>query len=183
MKIRDVVTTLAFVTSVSSPVRADDIAPVGMSGVMVGSRVRLTAPTVLQGKLQGAITAMDEKAVVLAADSGVPVVVPREAITSLDVSAGRKKNALKGTVIGAAAGAVLMLVAAPVDPNNCGVDSPNVCSRGQGVGIGAVGGAVWGVLIGSFIKTDRWMHAPTGSWRVDVKPAPRGASVSMSLSF
>lgn len=184
MKMRAAVAILVLATNVHHPVHADDIAPVGSGGFMVGSRVRLTAPGILERhRLQGVVVAMDESAMTLAADSGVPVVVPRAAITSLDVSAGRKRRTLKGAVLGAAGTGLFLAVAAPVDPNDCGAESPNFCSHGQALAIGAAGGAVWGALIGSFLKTDRWIHSPSGGWRVDVRPARYGGSVSISLLF
>ena len=76
-------------------------------------------------------------------------------ITSLEVSLGRKRNTIRGLVIGAASG-VLIGVIAPVDPNNCGYYSDNFCSREKALLGGVVGGGGLGAGIGALIKSDRW---------------------------
>jgi hypothetical protein len=178
---RAVVAILA-VSALAGAGRADADEGAGLP-VMVGSRVRISAPSLVKGDhIQGVIAAIDGDSATVSTESGVPVVVAREAVGSFEVSIGRKRNTLKGAAIGAVVGAALGF-AMHVDPQNCGMNSPNACSRGEAIGIGTLGGAAWGAIIGAFVKSDRWVHVPLERWRVDIRPVRGGGRASMSFSF
>lgn len=182
MRNRAIVAILAMVGALSGGIRADAEEGAGLP-VMVGSRVRIFAPSLVQGRrIPGVITAIDEESATVATDTGLPVVVAREAVASLELSMGRKRNTLKGTAIGAVAG-VALGVAATVDPRNCDMNSPNFCSRGEAVRTSIVGGAALGAVIGAFVKSDRWVHVPLERWNVDVRPTRGGGRASISFSF
>jgi len=185
MQVRRLIASLAVAATLAATTApADDAASEGVLGVAVGSRVRIEAPTVLRGgRLLGIVAASDGRSLTLAPDGGVPIVIPREAIETLEVNAGRQHSSfLKGTAIGAGFGALFGTVAT-VDPVNCGDQSANFCSRGQSVGQSAVVGAIVGALVGGLHKTDRWLQVPTGMWRVAVQPVPKGVGGAISVSF
>jgi hypothetical protein len=181
---RAVVAILAMVGSIAGGVRADADESAGPGlPVMVGSRVRISAPALLRGdRIQGVIAAVDRESATVTTDSGVPVVVPRETVASFEVSVGRKRNTLKGTAIGAVAGAAIGVLT-PVDPGRCRADSSYYCSRQEAVGTSILGAAVCGAVIGAFVKSDRWVHVPLDRWSVNVAPLRGGGRASLSLSF
>jgi hypothetical protein len=177
---RAIVLILAMVGALSGGVRADDGA--GLP-VMVGSRVRISAPSLLKGdRIEGVIAAVDGECATVTTGSGVSVVVAREAVATFEVSVGRKRNTLKGTAIGAVAGAAVGVLST-VDPQNCGVNSPNYCSRGEAVRTSILGGGALGAIVGAFVKSDRWVHVPLDRWTFDVRPVRGGGRASLSLSF
>ena len=79
---------------------------VGLSPVVVGSRVRIMAPTAVN-KIEGIVATMDDASLLVSTDDRVPVRVPRQAITRLEVSTGRHRRTLKGLIIGVGIGAGL----------------------------------------------------------------------------
>ena len=77
----------------------------------IGSRVRLEAATVSSKPLIGTIVRQDPTSVVIwhgpsAGPSPGQLVVPRDAITKMEVSSGRQSHAKTGALIGAFAGAI-----------------------------------------------------------------------------
>lgn len=154
-----------------------------LDALTVGSRVRLAAPAALAGRVQGLVLTMDDDALLVGTDHGPPVRVPREAITRLEVSTGRRGRALKGAAIGGAIGGVVF-AGIPreeycVDYVGRGETCP---SRAEMVGTGVVGGALWGLLIGHLVKTDRWSSVPLSGTRVSVAPARARGGWGLSLS-
>jgi len=98
--------------------------------------------------------------------------------TQLEVSTGRHRNAGKGLLIGAASGTALFALIPPC----AGSEAEQPCpTKAQMVGIGAVGGAAWGALIGALIKSDRWTSAPLAPTRLSLAPT-RGRGVKASLT-
>lgn len=128
--------------------------PLSGSPVVVGSRVRIRS-TALQGRPRGLVVAMDDTSLTLSTDGGLPLKLGLASITSLDTSLARKRNTLKGLAAGALAGLIVGSRVA-VDPNNCGPQSTNFCSRGEGItGFSIVFGGL-GAGVGALIKSDRW---------------------------
>jgi hypothetical protein len=147
--------------------------------VTVGSRVRLVAPSLLKGRIEGLVMEMDEKSLLVSSDDRLPVKVFREAITCLEVSTGRHRKTLKGMVIGGSIGALLGI---SFKSDNCD-NAVSICSESLGgaMAFGAVGGAGWGAIIGSLIKHDTWNEVPIDRVRVSLIPT-RGRGVALSLS-
>lgn len=124
------------------------------SVLTVGGRVRVVS-TALKAQVHGAVIAVDDTMVTLAQDDGPPLRIPLQSIAHMDASLGRKRNTLKGLLIGTASFAALGF-AFPVDPNDCGPYSDNLCSRGEAVAGSALVGAALGAGIGALIKSERW---------------------------
>ena len=125
------------------------------SVLTVGSRVRVTALG-FASRPAGMVTALDETSLALAIDDRIPIKVPLASITALETSMGRRRNTIKGLVIGAGAGLLLGLVM-PVDPVTCNdYYSTDFCSREEALFGGTIAFGAIGAGIGALIKTDRW---------------------------
>lgn len=170
-------TALVSILLAPAPAPAEDLA--WGTSVMVGSKVRLLAPGALQGRLQGIVSEMDEKTLVVLQDNR-PVRVSRGAVTRLEVSTGTHRKTVKGMIIGAAIGAALFATEEPSDSCEGAV---TICytSRAGAMAWGAVGGAAWGAGIGALIKKDRW--SPVALERVQLTLGPvRGGGVALGVS-
>jgi len=151
-----------------------------ISPVSVGSRIRIQAPASIQGRIEGTVMAMDETSLLISTNDQRPLTVRRQDIASLEVSAGRQRSAIQGTVIGAIAG--ILLLQTSVRDQCAGNDTACYTDRSRATVDGLVGGAIWGAGIGALIKRDRWMAVPVESVRLSVAPS-RGRGVRLSLSF
>jgi len=105
------------------------------------------------------------------------LVLPLASVTSCEVSRRRKSKVLLGAGIG-----VLLGVSVGVSViSDCG---PGVDCFGAGTIVYApVVGAVLGVLVGAFIKTDRWEEIPLDRLRVSFVPKRDGFALGLSVSF
>jgi hypothetical protein len=126
----------------------------------------------------GTVLAANPQGLVLATRSTpdqVPTVeIPLEAIESLEISLGQRSNTLNGLAYGALGGAVLgaAVVAVSCLAEGCSGDG---ASAGGWIAFGAIvgagGGAVLGLLVGSLVKTETWgIPAPGSSWILQRSP-------------
>jgi hypothetical protein len=153
-----------------------------ISPVTVGSRVRVQAPTFPKGQVEGLVMQMDDKSLLVSADDRIPVRLSRQDITRIEVSTGRKRQWLKGLMIGTSIGGVLGALA-DVTPAGSYCDFC-VNSKGEAVAYGALGGAVWGAGIGALFKADHWNSVPLERVRVSLAPTRgRGVRLSASVAF
>lgn len=135
----------------------------------VGSRVRVVVD---QESVIGVLAAADAAAVTLVVD-GQRLTVPRQSITGMQVSAGRRGRAGEGALLGAVAGLLAGLVSPTDDPGNC--LGAAYCDRGQAVVSSMLGSTLLGAAIGAFIRTDRWVDARvTGGIAVAAGPGAVG---------
>ena len=127
-----------------------------------GTRVRVVAPPVVDGRLTGTVIRVDTYSVLLDAARGSPrpLVIPFEAIESLEVSLGERSNTWKGLGFGALGGALLgaglMGVACAVEG---GCESDGASASGWmafGFVVGAGVGAGVGMIVGSLVRTETW---------------------------
>ena len=149
----------------------------GLGPLVVGSRVRLQAPSVMEGYVEGLVLGIDDDALLIGSDHAPPVRVPHDAVARLEVSAGRRGHALQGMAIGGAVGgAVFGVINAEEYCAEYHSTSPNCPSRAEMVGMGVIGGAAWGLLIGHLTKGDRWRGVPVERLRIGLAPTrTRGA--------
>jgi hypothetical protein len=106
--------------------------------ITAGCRVRLWAPQIVRGRIEGTVASTDAASLVV--DTGGHVLrVSRRAITRLDVGEGRGRQAVRGTMIGAGIGLLGLASGAP--------------------GI-FYSGLVYGAGIGALVKGDRWREVP-----------------------
>lgn len=159
------------------PAEAPAQEPPAASPVTVGTKVRIRAPSVAKGRVEGMVLEIDEKSLLIGVSKDrVPLRVPRQAITQLDVNAGQRGRVLKGMIIGAGVGAASFT--ALLASTDLGPDSGDYAGA---VGIGAVGGGILGAGIGALIKTDRWSPVPLDRVRLSLGPT-RGRGIALSLS-
>lgn len=174
---------LAPMLLLSSEVRSQDL-PATTFPMTVGSRVRLLAPTVAQGRLEGMLVEMSEQSLVVDMGKSRLVSVSRQAITQFEVSRGRHHHALVGMVIGAGVGGALAEVTLG-DRNYC--EAIVVCRtnhRWEALRLGLVAGGVLGAGVGALIKTDRWSPVPLDRVRVSIAPTrERGVGLSVAIGF
>jgi hypothetical protein len=138
--------------------------------VVAGSKVRIEAPAVLAGRFVGTVKEIDDQSVLIEVADQPAIRVPRQAITQLDVSDGRRRQFLQGAMIGAGIGAVLFAIEARAY-SGAGVGGMSAVA-GQAM----VGGAIWGVGIGALIKKDHWIAVPMAPVPVS-STAARGRKV------
>src|SRR5262245_24676890 len=100
-----------------------------------GARARLSTTT-FAGTLEGFVVRNDAESVTVLRRGGGEQVVAASSITRLEISVAKKRQTLKGALFGIAAGAALGFLV-PVDPQDCGAESENACSRGAAVGAAA----------------------------------------------
>jgi len=149
------------------------------TAVVVGSRIRLLAPTAVQERIEGTVMEVDENSILVSTGDQRALRVPRKAVTELEIGTGRHGNAVRGVLIGAAGGAAVFAVVPPC----AGLEPGQTCpTKGQFIGMGAVGGAVSGAIIGHFIKRERWVSVGLASARLNVAPT-RGRSVELSVAM
>jgi hypothetical protein len=135
------------------------------------------------GQLRGVVLAMDEKWLTLGSEGSPPLRVPLASIDRMEHLVGRKRNTVRGVVIGVGAG-VLFGVLMPVDPNDCSTTDDAFCSRGEAVGAGALTGALFGALVGALTHSDVWAPVPTDRVRTSALPARRsGFRAALSVRF
>jgi hypothetical protein len=179
MKLRSTILA-GLLSSVAAPLWAQPAGPALGSVLSVGSRVRLKSDAI-GGEHRGLVVSLDEGALTLASDGGgVPLKLPLASITAADASLGRKRHTLQGAAVGAAVGLALGL-GYSVNPDDCGVNSENFCSRGEALAGGSLGGAGLGALVGALIKTDRWapitLRAANARGRRDARSFGLGVAV------
>lgn len=128
---------------------------------LLGSRVRITAPTVVPGKVTGQVTAFDSaQLVVHDSVSGVDQAFPLRSIQFLEISRGMSRHgsanqraAVMAFVLGGL-GAIGGAVARPTS------------SAGSSAALGGVGGALLGGAIGAAWGTS----TPRERWEWSVRP-------------
>jgi hypothetical protein len=117
-----------------------------------GTRVRVTFAGPV-GSVTGNLQALDDDRITLIDSENLRLSFPRETVTQLEVSQGRKAHWLLGTVLGTVAGALI----GAADPPGC--DADGTCwTRAENIGYTAVGLGLIGALAGALYRTDQWVE-------------------------
>jgi hypothetical protein len=137
--------------------------------------------------LQGFVLRNDARSVTFLRESGGEQTLALSSLTHLDISVSKKRQTLKGALIGAAAGVALGL-ALDVDPNTCNFsDSTAFCSRGEAVGGGVLVGVLVGGVAGFLTQTEQWTPVDLAAWGRQSAPVSRkralGPAVRVAVRF
>jgi hypothetical protein len=108
-------------------------------------------------------------------------------VTRLEVSQGRKSNALKGLLIGSLVGVPIGAVLGFVESESSGeplcTGSTVACAAVGAAAVGVVGGLV-GLGIGAVSKSERWEEVPLDRLRVNIVPQRDGRfALGLSVEF
>ncbi len=157
--------------------------------IETGGRIRVTAPTLGVDKLVGTSVEADATRIrVQADDQASPMTISLADMTRLEVSQGRKSNALKGlligSIVGVSTGAILGLAASLAES----YDNPCADNEVECVAVGAaafgVTGALVGLGIGALLKSERWEEVPLDRLRVNIVPHRDGRfALGLSVAF
>jgi hypothetical protein len=143
-----------------------------------GTRLRVTAPPVTAKPIVGSLVQITEREIILAVSASDRTIVPRANIERVEWSKGRHGHPIKGLLIGAAIGAVVLPVA---------ICAGETCGEGEipvGALVGAGLGALPGVGIGALVKTERWAELPVGNLRVTAEAIPkRGFGLKLTWAW
>ena len=126
-----------------------------------GARVRIEAPGVVAGKLEGTVLSRDNDMVRIGSPSVAPVEIPMNRITSFEISRGKSRWAGvgRGAVIGVPIGLALGLIASTGDEESrivWNAGERDTLSRGEVVAFTTVVSAFWGGVIGAFVPKEKW---------------------------
>jgi hypothetical protein len=125
------------------------------------------------------ISEMDEDSLIIAKGDD-RVRVPRQAITQVEASTGKRRRTRIGMVIGAGIGAVGF---SQYIYESCLSDCGNRWDA-EYILAGAGVGALFGAGIGALLKTDRWSPVPLDQVRISVYPIRgRGVGAVLTVAF
>jgi hypothetical protein len=155
-----------------------------------GTRVRLTAPSIAQGGLVGALLDVDKMTLTLDLGYGKGTrQIPREAITGVEVSRQRgrmHRGAFIGALVGLGAGIALGIArGSDCGPDEYGYlpDTPCFDKRAAVVTASMVTVPV-GVMTGLLVAPrEKWERLGAASWQVSVAPARRGVRAVVRVGF
>jgi hypothetical protein len=142
-----------------------------------GTLVRVTAPSLSRGRIEGRLLSASEHQIVLVLPDSEPRTIPRNAVTKLQWSPGYQRHPIPGAIVGGLLGGAFFgaAVYAMCDAATCSVSLP-------AVGIGAALGALPGAGIGALIRTREWKDAEPSRVQFSIAPV-RGKGVAAKLTL
>lgn len=132
-------------------------------------------------QVTGQLDAWEEDRVALrVSDAAEPMILPRTTIVRLEMSGGRRGNALVGGIVGFVIGGGIGL-AGGLDMVESGFESSSVPM--MVVLVGSVGAAI-GALIGESTKSERWEDVPGDRWRLRLQAdGTGGVAIGVNLGL
>jgi len=171
------------------PVLAALLIPLASAGgqlaeLQPGARIRVRAPAVVAGRVEGTVITRTADSVTMTAPGGPTVHVPLAAMTAAEVSRGRSRRdgALKGLAWGTGIGAAMGLIS-ELGGEECPDDRcDDGYSTGEYLAAGVVSGAALGAGIGAIVGAERWerLQLPT---RLALSVGRKRATVALALAF
>ena len=148
--------------------------------VVPGSRVRVSSPALASGPAVGSLMRLEPGSILLDQGKGQPALrVPLDPHVRLELSLGRKSQAVRGAMIGAAVGVAPGLLLTFGDDNDGGdVPSPAVVAA-----MGAAGGALLGAAIGWAVKAEQWQEVGLPAAGVSFVPLRGGVAASIRVTW
>jgi hypothetical protein len=155
-RFREIVASLLLLQSL--PLASAGAQP--LSELAPGARVRIRAPGIVAGRYTGTVLSRTADTLVVASSAAASARVPVSSLTSVEVSRGksRSRGAFKGIAWGASIGLGVGLLTAAALSSDPSYGGPDGQSKGELVAQALGGGAVWGVIIGAIVGSERWVR-------------------------
>jgi hypothetical protein len=163
---------LPYLGCLAGPAHAGEAQP-----LPAGTLVRVTAPRVTKGRIEGTLLSASENQIVLALPDAEPRTIARRDLTRLEWSRGYHRNAIPGAMVGGLlGGAFLWYVSGAL----CEVD--NCSGTMEAALVGVALGALPGAGIGALIRTRDWHEADPARVQFSIAPV-RGKGVAAKLTL
>lgn len=160
--------------SISAPLKDAVDSPVLPPGTKIRLRLSEDAPAVM-GNLQ----TMSVERITLIDAENQNLSFPRNSVTKVEVTRGRKGHWIMGAVIGTALGAVIGVFETP----GCGGNDGDCYTRGENIEYDALGAGVLGALVGALYKTDEWVEVSLDRVTTPNRTADRRVVVSFAWRY
>lgn len=152
-----------------------------------GTRIRIEAPGVVAGKYVGTVLSREFGTVRLGSPNAAPLDVPIDRITSMEISRGESRwaGAWRGVGIGVPIGLAVGLLLSTTDVSDRTIEDAgrlDTLGRGELVLAGAVGGALWGGVIGALVPKEQW-HRFDVAPRSGLNPRQRRFELGFALAY
>jgi hypothetical protein len=169
-----VLLSVACLAGFGGPATAGDDTPLA-----AGTLLRVTAPRVAKGRIEGTLLSASESQIVLALPGAQPKAIPRSDVTRLEWSRGYHRHAIPGAIVGGLIGGAFFGYA------SLGLCESESCSVSlAAVGVGAALGALPGAGIGALVRTRAWHDAEPSRVRFSLMPVRgKGVAAKLSVSF
>jgi hypothetical protein len=144
-----------------------------------GTLIRVTAPRIWKGRIEGRLLSASENQIVLALPDSEPRTIARADVKRLEWSRGYHRHPIPGALVGGLLGGAFLWYAsgALCETEGC---SGSMEAALVGVGLGALPGAG----IGALIRTREWHEAEPARVQFSIAPVRgRGVAAKLSLSF
>jgi hypothetical protein len=171
---------------------AGPLAAQAAPGLEPGARVRVTAPSIYRQPEIAVFETIDATDLRIGLIAGGHAVIPLDAVHGIEVSAGRRTNRKKGALIGGLAGLTGGLVIVLIDrQDRYGDESvwaaplfPEIdrAIEAAGITIMTLTGAGLGMVVGTFVRTERWQAAAPPRVHVGIAPV-RGGGAGITVSL
>lgn len=149
-----------------------------------GARIRVRAPTVVAGRVDGTVIARSADSVTMTVPGGPSLRLPIAAITAAEVSRGRSRRdgAMKGLAWGTGIGAALGLLS-ELGGEECPDDRcDDGYSTGEYLAASLVSGAALGAGIGAIVGAEHWQRLQLPA-RLALRPGRNGLTLALALAF
>lgn len=139
-----------------------------------GPRVRVSGAELPAGKVVGNLSRLDGDTLVVGRTR-----IPAQWVSRVEVSAGRRSHWLAGMGIGALVGATFGAIAEAAADPHC--TNKSVCVPFAAAAFGVLGMPV-GLLVGLFVRTDRWQDTTLDQLRI-VPFSEESGRFGLTVSF
>lgn len=152
------------------------------------TRVRVQAPGIAGGRLEGVVLSRSRDTVTLTRKRGAPIAVPLAAVTAAEVNRGRShsEGAVTGLTWGSGVGLIVGILAAvtyDAGSDACGAEPcDNTYTPGEVVAGSLMLGTALGTGIGAIKGAERWERL-TVHTVVVVRPSRDGLMVTLAIPF
>ena len=142
------------------------------TGLSLGDRVRITPSDPAVERLVGSYADRRADGLVVVGE-GDTITIPTSGIATLERQEGTRGRGGVGSIIGLFGVGAIGVVVAQDCATGSSDDLEDVCKVFV-IGAGAIGGALLGAIVGSFIRTENWVVVPL----IEVAPTGQGTSAS-----